>query len=161
MIFDATECPIEKPTDWAIQNQFYSGKKKKHTIKYEIGVQFKTGRFIWISDGTPGKYHDLTLACNSGIIDHLLPDEKIMADKGYFVDFHFVTPFKSPMTEFEIEWNSYLSTVRQIVEHAIGRLKIFGCLKQTFRHHLKLHPIMFKVIAEIVNRDLVFRPLKK
>jgi len=28
MILDATECPIEKPTDWAIQNQFYSGKKK-------------------------------------------------------------------------------------------------------------------------------------
>jgi len=36
LIVDGTECPIERPIEDAIQNFFYSGKKKKHTIKYLV-----------------------------------------------------------------------------------------------------------------------------
>lgn len=32
---DATECPVNRPSDPDLQKLLYSGKKKIHTLKYE------------------------------------------------------------------------------------------------------------------------------
>jgi hypothetical protein len=42
MSVDATEVPIHRPEE--IQEDFYSGKSKCHTLKYEVGV-----RVAWVS----------------------------------------------------------------------------------------------------------------
>ena len=63
MIVDSTECPIQRPCK-VLQEIFYSGKKKKHTLKYEIGVSIQTGLIVWIGGGMTGSTHDLTIARN-------------------------------------------------------------------------------------------------
>ncbi len=61
MTLDVTECFIERPLNNIIQRLYYSGKTRKHTIKYEIGIQLQTGKIVWLSGGVPGSVHDLTI----------------------------------------------------------------------------------------------------
>ena len=58
LIIDATEQPIERPKKG--QKPFYSGKKKRHTIKTEIRINPK-GRIVHVSKPKPGSVHDFEL----------------------------------------------------------------------------------------------------
>ena len=58
ILIDCTEQPIQRPTK--NQQQYYSGKKKKHTLKTEIQMNTK-GRILRISHPVPGKVHDFKL----------------------------------------------------------------------------------------------------
>lgn len=161
MVLDATECPIEKPIDWTTQNRYYSGKKKKHTIKYEVGVQINTGKIVWVAGGLPGSIHDLTMAKSCRIIGTLLPGERILADKGYTGDDHFLVPFKSPGSESERMWNKGINETRVIVENTYNRIKVFNCLKSTWRNDIDLHIFAFSVSCEIVNIEVSLFPIRK
>jgi hypothetical protein len=56
LIIDCTEQPIQRPR--RKQRCWYSGKKKRHTIKTEIVVTEKD-KIVGVSDGAPGRVHDL------------------------------------------------------------------------------------------------------
>ncbi len=56
LIIDCTEQPIQRPS--RKQRCWYSGKKKRHTIKTEIVVT-EQGRIVGISKLAPGRVHDL------------------------------------------------------------------------------------------------------
>jgi hypothetical protein len=159
MILDVAECPIERPLDNETQRQYYSGKKKRHTIKYEIAVQLVTGRIVWMAGGVPGSTHDLDIARNCGLIEQLLAGEKILADKAYVAEECFIHPFKGAETEEERVFNSAVSSLREIVEHSIGRIKLFHFTKQAWRHELSLHLIAFKVVCHALNVELEFYPV--
>ena len=58
LIIDATEQPIERPKK--TQKPYYSGKKKRHTLKTEIRVT-RRGRIVHISKSRPGSVHDFEL----------------------------------------------------------------------------------------------------
>ncbi len=45
-IINATKCFVERPADYEIQKVFYFGKKKKHTLKYEVGVHVTDGYLV-------------------------------------------------------------------------------------------------------------------
>eukprot|EP01118_Nematostelium_gracile_P017052 TRINITY_DN7174_c0_g1_i2.p1 TRINITY_DN7174_c0_g1~~TRINITY_DN7174_c0_g1_i2.p1 ORF type:complete len:163 (-),score=20.18 TRINITY_DN7174_c0_g1_i2:166-654(-) len=81
-IIDGTKCKLNRPNE-EIQELFYSGKKKMHTMKYEVGVSIDLGHIIWISGPYPGKVHDSTMYKDGGIGDHLIPNELVLGDKGY------------------------------------------------------------------------------
>ena len=51
LLIDATEQPIERPVRG--QRRFYSGKKKRHTLKIEVQVT-EAGRIVAISKPFPG-----------------------------------------------------------------------------------------------------------
>lgn len=140
---------------------FYSGKSKKHVIKYEVGVNIKTGEIAWIFGGVPGSVHDLTIARNSGILNLLDEGELIMADKAYVGQWQFVTPFKRTETQEKVEFNLELGRVREIVEHSLGRIKKFRCLSTKWRHNLNLHHIAFYVVASLINIEFFFSPVKQ
>ena len=157
-ILDATECPIERPADYETQKNYYSGKKKKHTLKYEVVVSIVTGFFVRVTGGFPGSMHDFTMSILSGLFEDLLPGELVLADKGYIGDESIVTPVRRPATDDEWETNRALSSVRELVEHSIGRLKVFKCLTTPWRHDLTLHPIVFMLICNIMNLEFTFHP---
>jgi len=71
LIIDSTECPYERNVARSVQRYFYSGKKKHHTLKYELCVQIETGNICWISGPYYGKSADITIARASGILDQL------------------------------------------------------------------------------------------
>jgi len=58
LIVDATEQPIERPKKG--QKPYYSGKKKRHTLKTEIRITRK-GRIVHVSKTKPGSVHDFNL----------------------------------------------------------------------------------------------------
>ena len=57
-IIDSTEQPIQRPG--RKQRCWYSGKKKRHTIKTEIVIT-ENGRIVSISKPEPGRVHDLEI----------------------------------------------------------------------------------------------------
>lgn len=160
VVLDGTDCPIQRPLNNEIQRQFYSGKHKKHTIKYEVGVQSISGNIVWISGGLPGSIHDLTMARIGNIQSYLFPFEYVLADKAYIGEEQFITPIRSPQTEEEELYNRIISTHRITVEHTIGRLKNFNCLSHKWRHNILLHPIIFNLLCNVVNVDILFSPFQ-
>ena len=58
LLIDATEQPIERPKKG--QKHYYSGKKKRHTLKTEIRKTLQ-GRIRRVSHSYPGSIHDFNL----------------------------------------------------------------------------------------------------
>ena len=109
--------------------------------------------------GVSGAVHDLTISKNDLL--KRFPERIFIGDKAYTGNQNFVTPFKSPKTEGEEIWNSILGSLRVEVEHTFSRIKIFQCLNISWRHQIVFHPIVFHVITNLVNFDLIFYPTKK
>ena len=77
ILIDATEIQIQRPKKK--QREFYSGKKKKHTIKFEIQTDAR-GKILNISKAYCGKTHDFKIRKTS---EHVPKDVTILADSGY------------------------------------------------------------------------------
>ncbi|EMK10381.1 DDE family endonuclease domain protein [Leptospira kirschneri] len=58
VIIDGTERSIRRPTDKDLQKEFYSGKKKRYTIKNLI-LTNKDKAILFLSNTISGKTHDL------------------------------------------------------------------------------------------------------
>lgn len=67
---DGTERPISRPKDKDDQKEYYSGKKKRHTVK-NIVVSTPDGRILFLSSTCEGKKHDKRAADEA---DYTLPD---------------------------------------------------------------------------------------
>ena len=160
LALDGTTCPIQCPSRF-LQRPFYSGKDHRHCIKYEIGVDIEDGSLVWISGPVPGAVHDMKLARLFGILDSIMDDEYILADKGYIGEWQIVTPIKEAETLLEQIFSHLLSSVRWIVENVLARIKSFKCLSTRWRHSIDLHFIVFFVVSEIVNLDMKNRPVRK
>ncbi|MDE6082522.1 MAG: hypothetical protein K2F52_01430, partial [Malacoplasma sp.] len=48
-LVDVTECSIKRQKNCEIQREYYSGKKKKHTIKIQIIMDEVTGKIAGIA----------------------------------------------------------------------------------------------------------------
>lgn len=78
VVVDVTETPIERPKKNI--HQFYSGKKKRHTLKSQIVVNQATKEIICTAHGK-GKEHDFRIFRNSKT--RLRENIKLLGDKGY------------------------------------------------------------------------------
>lgn len=149
LFIDATEQAINRPNQG--QKKWYSGKKKKHTIKHQIIVS-KTGRIKAIGNATPGRTHDKKDYQQKKFIIH--PKIKKKGDSGYQgtnLEVPFKKTKKQKLTREQKAFNRQHSRERIIVEHAIGKMKIFKILAERFRNPLRNHDLMFKNIAGIHN----------
>ena len=77
LIIDCTEQPIQRPG--RKQRCWYSGKKKRHTIKTEIVIT-ENGRIVSVSKPTPGRVHDLEIRRRG---PPLPSASHVYADSGY------------------------------------------------------------------------------
>lgn len=162
-IFDATEQRVERSGVYETQKQFYSGKKKAHTIKDQIVVN-EHGRIRQISDSVPGSTHDLTLLRQSGVVKELPPGVTATADCGYrglqndFPNHSVALPYRPksgeqllPEEKFQ---NHFVSSLRIVVENTLCELKHFQILVARFRHRLERHTEVIKAIVGIVNHRI-------
>lgn len=78
IVVDATEIPVERPQEK--QELYYSGKKKKHTVKAQIIIDLKSAKILQISL-TNGANHDFDLCKKTGI--PVNKKVEILADSGY------------------------------------------------------------------------------
>lgn len=153
LIIDATEQPIERPQKR--QKPFYSGKKKRHTIKTEIRINLK-GRIVHVSKPKPGSVHDFELHKTEPPIPK---NTRAFVDSGYQgldklhpeIELPFKASKKKPLDREEKEYNTALSRIRVKVENIIGDLKTFRILSDRYRNRRKRYNVKFNIIAGIVN----------
>ena len=153
LLIDATEQPIERPK--RRQKPYYSGKKKRHTLKTEIRLTLK-GRIVHVSKPHPGSVHDFAVFKG----EQLPPKEsRLFVDSGYqgIADIHSNAdlPYKrsknNTMDADEKAYNTALSRLRIRIEHTFAQLKTFKILSDRYRNKLKRYGVKFNIIAGIVN----------
>jgi hypothetical protein len=174
LVIDAREQRVQRPSGYEQQKPFYSGKKKTHTLKHEIGVA-PDGTIEAISESVPGgATHDLTLQRQTKLVDKLHANEAAMLDKGYdglhkdYPDKRLYLPFKArrnhPLDDEQKAYNRLLASYRIVVEHSIAQLTKFQALAQVFRHarqqQTACHTQVVRIVAGLVNRRIQQQPLK-
>jgi hypothetical protein len=146
------------------QRAYYSGKKKAHTLKSQVGVDEDTGRVVDVSDTVPGPWADIKLLKKSRLLKRLPEGVGGIGDLGYtgIADLHpaglGAAPRKKPRGQprppEDVRYNRAFSRRRIVVEHTIGRLRRFRSLSHVNRHRRKGHAARVRAVAGLVNRML-------
>ena len=158
-IVDATEQATQRPKDNDEQKKYYSGKKKRHTLKNQIIVT-PEGEIVQVSKTEPGSKSDKKVFDESELGD-MDDDDAYMGDKGYQGiqhDYNAVLPDKKPKgKKLSLEQkarNKRISKVRIVVEHTFGKMKNYQVLSQRYRHPRESHDTVFEIVAGLVNRQI-------
>jgi hypothetical protein len=146
------------------QRAYYSGKKKAHTLKSQVGVDEDTGAVVDVSDSVPGPWADIKLLRKSRLLRRLPRGVGGIGDLGYtgISDLHptgsGASPRKKPRGKDrppeDRAYNRAFSRRRIVVEHTIGRLRRFRALSHVNRHGRKGHAARVRAVAGLVNRML-------
>lgn len=142
-IVDCTERQVQRPKDNKLQGQYYSGKKKHHSVKNQILVSPISKRILTVSGTVEGTIHDKRLFEEDPLLLHL-PEHSIgMGDLGYLgtedlsPHLKMLLPQKKPpgreLTDSQKLNNKAISQIRVRVEHPLSYLKHFGILYQKYR----------------------------
>lgn len=160
-LIDASEQPINRPK--RNQEFYYSGKKKRHTIKRQVIITADK-KIISISKTVEGKRHDKQLAEDLSYHENAPPGSVCLADLGYQglkIDkktVRVITPIKKKrgknLTEGQRATNRCLSSVRIRVEHVIGHLKFNRIFSDKVRYRLNIHDQVANIVAGIYNLKL-------
>jgi len=65
-----------------------------------------------------------------------------------------------PLTEEQKAYNRLLARYRIVVEHTIAQMNRFQVLRQVFRHRRQGHTQLVRIVAGLVNRQILATPLK-
>ena len=152
-IVDATEQPIQRPS--RKQRCWYSGKKKRHTIKTEAIIT-QQGRIVSVSPPVPGRVSDITVRRRGPALPK---GSRLYADSGYQgvqedhpdVEIPYKKTKKQKLTKEERAYNHALSRFRVRVEHTFAKIKSFRMFSERFRYSKATYAAKFSAIAGIVN----------
>lgn len=137
---DGTERRCPRPKDEQKQREYYSGKKKAHTIKNNIIVHPESRKICYLSDTVPGKKHDKKLADEARLTFPL--NCLLEQDTGYqgFAPERvlLLQPKKKPrnkdLTFSEKFINRVIASGRILVENVIAGIKRCRIVKDIFRN---------------------------
>ena len=146
VFIDGTERPIQRPKDKTKQKENYSGKKKRHTKKNLI-ISTRKKHIGFLSQTVAGKEHDFTILKAQAPPDHMPPKVKKHMDLGFtgfatqYPGHRISMPQRKPrtrdLTEAQKEQNKKKSSLRVLVEHAIGGIKRLRIVTDVFRNKKK------------------------
>jgi len=161
---DATEQPIQRPSEKLARKQYYSGKQSEHTIKSQLLTTKKL--ILHVSGNVPGSVSDSTVLAGSGIMHSIPADVQVNLDRGYegaedrYPNNKVYKAKRAqrnhPLTLFEKLYNHIINKTRILVEHVIGRVKKFRIVSELFRNRRASHGDFFVAVAGLIN----FRALK-
>jgi hypothetical protein len=142
------------------QKHFYSGKKKRHTIKSQLVVDPK-GKKIICTSFSNGKRHDFRLFKESKT--HVRPETEIIVDTGYqgLQKIHLKTRIpkkkskKNPLTQADKESNQALASDRVFNENVIALIKRFKIIGDRYRNRRKRFGLRFNLISGIYNFETI------
>ena len=140
-LVDVTECAIQRPKNYEIQEEYYSGKKKKHTIKMQIIIDENTKEIKGVAFDK-GSVHDFKLFKNTTKeLDVNIP---FLADNGYqgiqdIFNKSLTLKKKSkyhPLTDEDKQFNKLISNIRIAIEHVNCQVKNFRILAERYRSRI-------------------------
>ena len=161
LFFDATERAIPRPS--RRQRRFYSGKKKRHTLKHQVVVarkrkapgragQRRRVRIAAVSKAFPGKTHDkkiydrTAVACPPGV-----PRTGDTAYLGTGLCTPRRRPPKGRLTARQEAGNRRVSRRRIVAEHGIGKMKVWRIAAERYRNPRRRHTLIIKNVAGLHN----------
>jgi hypothetical protein len=154
---DATEQQIPRPFNNR-RKMFYSGKKKKHTIKNQIMVN-DSGCIIHKVGYKKGHRHDYDIYKKN----HPITPKQVVNvfDLGYlgiekdFPEQKSSLPFRKKrdleISKEERYYNKDHAKRRIVIEHTICRLKKFRILADVFRNKLRKYNQVSDIVSGLVN----------
>jgi hypothetical protein len=161
LFFDATERPTRRPRRG--QREFYSGKKKRHTIKAQVVVVRKRKtpgpegeprrlRIAAVSESYPGRVHDKKIYDAARVVAP--PDAKRTGDTAY-LGTGLETPTSRPrggeLTAAEKAGNRRVARRRIAAEHGIGKMKVWRISSERYRNPVGRHTLIMKNVAGLHN----------
>jgi hypothetical protein len=166
VLVDTFEQPTHRPT--RRPRAYYSGKKKRHTLKSQVGVDEETGRVVHVPPSVPGPTADLNVLKRSRLLGCVPAGVGVIGDKAYIgaaglrPNVVCVTPRRKPRGRpcppEDRRYNRAVSRRRIGVEHAIRRRRVFQALTQVNRHGRTKHEYRVRAVAGLVNRMIDARP---
>ncbi|MEO9294908.1 MAG: transposase family protein [Nitrososphaera sp.] len=155
---DAMEQEIPRPKDKRRRKSYYSGKKKKHTVKKQVMVN-KLGLILHQTGHDKGRKHDYAIYKNKRPVTP--PQVQNVADLGYkgadkdFPTVRYVLPIKKKrkkkLTKKQKRYNRKVARERVVVEHTIARTKKYGIMGTRFRNRLKRYDRASSIVSGLVN----------
>ena len=162
LFFDSTERPTARPVRG--QKRFYSGKKKRHTLKTQVVVarvrkrpgvagQRRRVRIVAVSATFPGSTHDKKVYDRTGVV---IPAGVTGYGDTAYVGTGLKTPRRKPpkgaLTPRQKAGNRRVSRRRIVVEHGIGKMKVWRVAAERWRNPRRRHTLMMKNVAGLHNR---------
>ncbi len=160
---DSTEQPIPRPVDNDRRKIFYSGKKKRHTIKNQLMVNNR-GYILYKAAHKKGRRHDYDVYKNN----HPVTPKQVVnvVDLGYLgVETDFpeqlsALPYKKKrnqqdLSQEEKEYNRIHSKKRIVIEHTICRLKKYRIMNDVFRNRLRKYNRISDIVSGLVNYRMI------
>lgn len=163
-IIDSFEQEIPRPQNKRRRKSYYSGKRKKHTVKTQLTVN-KEGVITHRTDHVNGRRHDYDLFKEnhpklpkgvSGMFD--LGFQGVKKD---FPELNPMIPFKRnrwhprKLSKKKRRFNRKLSKARVVVEHTISKLKKFRIIGEEFRNRLQHYDVMTNIVSGLVNMRMI------
>ena len=133
VVIDCFEIFIEKPTNLLARAQTFSSYKHHNTIKILIGIT-PQGTISYVSEAWGGRTSDKYLTENCGFLEHLIPGDMVMADRGFTITesvglkhaklvIPAFTKGKDQLDPVDVESTRGIANVRIHVERVIGLLR--------------------------------------
>jgi DDE superfamily endonuclease len=140
------------------RKSYYSGKKKRHTVKTQFMVNSE-GLILHKTDHRKGRKHDYNVYKNNHPITPVQVEN--VFDLGYFgVQNDFPTvksvlPVRKKknvvLSGEERTYKRKHSQLRMIVEHTICRIKKFGIMSGKFRNRLRKYDDISDIVSALLN----------
>ena len=137
---DGSERRRQRPKDNEMQKDYYSGKKKAHTVKNHLVAHPESRRVCYLSKTAPGKTHDKKLADESEI--HFPPRSTLEQDTGFqgfnpaqVIVLQPTKKAKGKELSFSEKFiNRCISSGRIVVENIIAGIKRCRIVKDVLRN---------------------------
>jgi len=167
LLIDATEQRIQRPQNREVQKEYYSGKKKAHTVKTLV-MTTEEGWLCYVSPSEPGKCHDFALMKKKFSPEHpWFESVSLRADLGFlgleqqYLCEEVILPNKKsknhPLSEEQKEENRDHAAHRVVVEHGIGGMKRYRVLSDRLRiHSIEIYNKILGICAGLWNFHLKF-----
>ena len=163
VVIDTFEQPVQRHQDRKVADEYYSGKKKRHTLKTQVAVDEETGQIVDIAESVCGPKADIKVVEESGLLSRLPEGVGAIGDLAYVgLDKLHPTglgaaPRKKPRGQErppeDVEYNRAFSKRRIVVEHSIGRMRRYQSITQMDRNHRQQHTPRVRAVAGLVNRQ--------
>jgi hypothetical protein len=155
---DTTEQQIPRPINKNRRKIYYSGKKKRYTVKSQLMVN-DSGCIIHKAIHQKGRKHDYKIYKNNHPV---IPKQVVtVADLGYYgmkkeyPDQLSALPYKKKrnqsLSDKEKAYNRIHSKKRIVIEHTICRLKKYRIMSDVFRNRLKKYNKVSDIVLGLVN----------
>lgn len=155
---DCTEQQIPRPESKTRRKAYYSGKRKRHTVKTQLMVN-NHGVIIHKTENKKGHRHDYAIYKKN----HPVTPKQIVSvfDLGYlgvemdFPDQKSSIPSRKKrnheLSAKEKEYNQNHSRKRMVIEHTICRMKKYRIMGDIFRNRLRKYNRVSDIVSGLVN----------